>query len=546
MDPKLTYIGAEKSYITESNANDKYYSGNIYADYTKRFKDHDIHLLAGGQLEYNNYFNLYGYRDNLLHPSILSLSAAVGNDIQLKDTQYEWSTEGIFGRINYKYKERYLLEVNARYDGTSRFPKDLRWGFFPSVSAGYIISKEPFFEPVSKAVNMMKFRVSYGRLGNSNVDYYYSAQMSKKQTKLISNGAFVDYMTAPGLGNYDLTWEKPTTFNAAVDVNLFNNQMQTSFDWYSRKTIDMIGPSEPVPAVFGVSVPVKNNTEMKGTGWEWTASFKGNIKNLNYQALVNVGHHKEVVTKYYNPTGLISSYYNGKVLGEIWGFKTVGFINNEQMLSSMPNQSEIYANWGLGDIIYQDLDGDGKISKGSLTLNKHGDLVRIGNTTPDFAYNINLFFDFKGIDLRMFFNGLGHTDWWPNAGQGSANFYTSQIFFGYGNALKIKEHLDRWTPDNHDAYYPRVLISDNTVALKNKQVQTKYLQNRAYLRLKNLQVGYTIPLKVTKPYLISNARLYISGENLLTFTKLRIFDPETPGLIYPLQKVYSAGINVTF
>lgn len=291
---------------------------------------------------------------------------------------------------------------------------------------------------------------------------------------------------------------------------------------------------------------------MKGTGWEWSLSYRGVAKDFKYQAALNVSYHREVVTRYYNPEGLFGTYYEGKVLGEIWGFETLGIINDAETLNTMADQTEISSHtWGLGDIQYKDQNDDGKITRGSRTLNDPGDLIRIGNTTPSYEYNIILDCNFKGFDLRMFFRGLGATDWWPSAGQGDVNGYTHQVFFGtsnnYFNHAVLQDHLDHWTPENTDAYYPRVLVyNTNAITQKNNQVQTRYLQNRAFIRLKNVQLGYTLPSSWTKKYLIQNARFYVSGENLLTFTKLRIFDPETPGLIYPLQKVFSANIKFSF
>ncbi len=559
-----TQNGADVDYILKKYSINKYYAGNIYADYTKQLGNHHLYFLAGAQLEYNQFSQLYGYREERLNDNLLSLTAAVGETMTLTDNETEWANKGYFARFNYNYKEKYLIEFNGRYDGSSRFPSDYRWGFFPSVSVGYNIAKELWFAPIAQVFNTMKLRASYGTLGNSNVDLYYQATMSKLTSDYIgSDGTFLEYVSAPGLGNYHLTWEKPRTLNLALDLALFDNCLQTSFDWYRRKTIDMIGPSEPVAAVLGVTVPNTNNTEMKGTGWEWTLSYKGAVRDFRYQATLNVSRHREVVTKYYNEEGLFTTYYNGKEIGEIWGFETVGIIQDEATLNSIADHSEISSNtWALGDIQYKDqltVDtnndgipdaGDGKISRGSKTLDDPGDLVRIGNTTPDYAYNITLDCSYKGFDLRMFFRGLGHTDWWPSSGQGTYSSYTNYVFFGgsnyYNNAV-LEEHLDYWTEENTGAYYARALASNSTsISLKNYQAQTRYLQNRAYLRLKNVQLGYTLPYKWFSKYQIQNARFYVSGENLLTFTKLKIFDPETPGNIYPLQKVYSVGIKVTF
>jgi hypothetical protein len=408
----------------------------------------------------------------------------------------------------------------------------------------------------------MKFRASYGRLGNSNVGNYYHATMGKSTTDWIGpDGAFVEYIYAPGFGNYFLTWEKPTTFNLAVDMGFFSNRIQTTFDWYQRKTTDMIGPSEPVPAIIGESVPIMNNTELKGKGWEFTFSYMGNIGDFRFNTGLNIGRYRDEVTKYYNPEGFIGFtprgrpspiiYYNGMALGEIWGFETVGFINDEETLANLPDQTLLSANWGLGDIHYKDQNGDGKINWGQNTLDDHGDIIIIGNETPDFNYNITFSGNYKGADLRLFINGLGPTDWWPRTGQGDRAGNTDWVFFGssnnWYNHSNLADHLDYWTPENKNAYYPRALVSGSAaISERNRKVQTKYLQNRAYLRFKNIQVGYSFPSKLTERLFISNARIYISGENLITFTRLRIFDPETPGLIYPLQKSVSTGINLTF
>ena len=557
---------ASQSFIEKQYTLNKYYSVNLYGEYTKQLGSHYLHLLAGYQQEYNHWFQLYGYRSDLLSEDVPSLNAATGTDIKTNDGEYEWATRGYFGRINYNFKEKYLFEMNVRYDGSSRFPSDYRWGFFPSASAGYVISKEPFFDPLSETINSLKFRASYGQLGNANVSqYYYSPSMSKAQTDYIGpSGTFLDYVTAPGFGRYSLTWEKPTTFNLGMDAELFNNQLQMNFDWYRRVTTDMIGPPQPLPSVLGATQPEENNTELTGTGWEFTLSYKGTVNDFHYGATLNVAHHQEKVTKYYNPKGLFTTYYEGMKLGEIWGFETIGFINDTETLNTMPSQSAISPNWGLGDIQYKDqltVDtdgngipdaGDGKITRGSQTLDDPGDYVKIGNSTPDFSFNIILNADYKGFDMRVIFTGLGPTDWWP--GQGGQGAWSDQnrtlyTFFGSSqnrwNHGQYKDHLDHWTPDNHDAYYPRVLIGGNQ-SNRNMQIQTKYLQNRAYLRLQNIQVGYTFPKQWFQSYFIKDSRIYFSGENLFTWTNLRMFDPETPGIIYPMQKVYSAGIKLTF
>lgn len=548
---KGTQQGADKSSILEHNINTTFYSINTYADYNTSYGKHNFNLLGGFQQEYYYNFQLKGYNYDLISEEIHSLMVATGADKQLTDWKGEWATQGFFGRFNYNYDEKYLFELNGRYDGSSRFPKDFRWGFFPSASVGYVISKESFFTPLKTVVDFMKFRASYGRLGNTNVDLYYSAAMSKGLTNYLGpTGTFLEYVSIPALGNYNLTWEKPTTLNLAVDLGFLQNRLQTSFDWYTRTTYDMVGPSEPLASVLGIAVPNSNNTELQGKGWELNLNYKDRIKkDFTYQLGFNIARHRETVLKYYNPTGVLTTHYAGKVMGEIWGYETVGLIQDQETLDNMADQSYFNARWGLGDVQYKDQNDDKKINQGLNTLEDHGDLVIIGNSTPAYEYNFTISSAYKGFDFRVFFSGIGKTDWWPAGGQGYRTSFGASIFRGYSNNQfnhsVLEEHKDHWTPDNPNGYYPRVLIGSNE-GNKNFQVQTRFLQNRAFLRMKNIQFGYTLPSKLTKPIMIQNARFYFSGENLLTFTKLMIFDPETPGYIYPLQKVVTTGLNITF
>lgn len=548
---KGTQQHGDKSEIRERIGLTKFYSINVYADYLTSINKHNFQILGGYQQEnyYNYQLNAYNY--DLISENVLSLNVATGENFTVSDYKGEWATQGIFGRFNYNYDEKYLFEVNGRYDGSSRFPRDFRWGFFPSASVGYVVSKEQFFTPLYGAIDFLKFRASYGRLGNTNVDLYYSASMTKGITNYLqADGTFLEFFSIPGLGNYNLTWEKPTTLNLAVDINFLKNRLQTSFDWYNRITYDMVGPSEPVASVMGTAVPQSNNTELKGQGWELSLNYKDSFtKDFRFQAGFNISRHRETITKYYNPTGLLTAPYEGQVLGTIWGYETVGFINDEETLNTMADQTFINGRWGLGDIQYKDQNDDGKINKGETTLDDHGDLVIIGNSIPAFEYNFNIGIEFKDFDLRTFFVGIGHTDWWPAGGEGYRSAYGVNLFFGTSanmfNHSNLKDHLDHWTPENTDAYYARPLIGTNE-GMKNYQPQSRYLQNRAFLRMRNVQLGYTIPSKITQRALIQNARFYLDGENLLTFTKLRIYDPESPGYIYPVQKAISVGVKLTF
>lgn len=551
--PEKNVVGAQRdassSYVEKRFSTNKFYNTNIYANYIKSINEHNFTVLAGFQQEYNHWNRLQGSRDMLINENIQSVSAATGTDIKLSDGESEWASRGYFARLNYDFAGKYLIEINGRYDGSSRFPEDYRWGLFPSASIGYNIARENYFERFTHIVSMFKLRASYGQLGNSNVNSdYYSASMARKQSSYMgAGGAFLDYVGAPGFGNNSLTWEKPTTTNIGIDLAALDNKIQVTLDWYRRVTKEMVGPSEPLPSVLGVSVPKSNNTEMVGTGWELTLKHRNRINDFHYDVTVNVSHHEEKIASYYNPNKLIDTYYKDKKLGEIWGFKTDGFINTADQLATMPDQSEVSSGWGLGDIMYQDLNNDGAVTYGSRTLDDHGDLVRIGNTTPDFEYNISASCNWKNFDFSMFWRGMGHADWWPGGGQGDSAWYTDDIFFGIAtnkwNFTALNDHKDHWTSENKNAYYPRPLVQGGN-AERNIKTQTKYLQNRAFLRLKNVQLGYTLPKSLTSKIKVDNVRFYITGENLFTLSDFKIYDPETPGLIYPLQKSYSIGLKL--
>jgi hypothetical protein len=347
-----------------------------------------------------------------------------------------------------------------------------------------------------------------------------------------------------GLVSPGLTWEKVNTKNIGLDAGFLKNRLTTSFDYFIRNTYDMLGPAESLPAVLGTPVPKSNNATLKTNGFEFTLEWKDNINSFNYGARFLLADAKSTVTQYYNPQKLLSgSYYEGMEIGEIWGFTTVGLFTSDAEAQSV-DQSYFSADvLRAGDVHYTDLDGNQKINIGKNTVADRGDKSIIGNSTPRYTYSVILNAAWKGIDFSMLWQGVAKRDLWLD----------SPIFWGAGGIYwltALDEHMDYWTEENTDAYWPRPYIDKGK---KNKQVQTRFLQNGAYLRLKNTQIGYTLPSAWTKKIFIENLRIYMSGENLLTFTKLMgAFDPEATGgarangYIYPLQEVVSGGVSITF
>lgn len=532
--------------ITSASYKASYTSYNIYSSYDLRLSKHSFRLMAGVQSELNQDETVSVSKTGLITENVPFITTATGA-VTLGGSKGHWGTLGVFGRFNYNYDEKYLLEFSSRYDGTSRFQESHRWGFFPSVSAGYNIAKENFWQPLANKISLLKLRASYGTLGNQSISgsyYPYLASLGiNSNLNWVMGSERPLYATAPGLVSPDLTWETTTTLNFGLDAAALNNRFSFSFDWYKRATDNMFGPVQSYPAVLGVSPPRQNNASMETKGFELALGWNDKIGKLGYRAKVLLSDNNTIITQYQNNTGTLTGYYVGKTFGEIWGYRTVGLFQSAQEVTSSPNQSFIGAGWGPGDVHYSDLNKDGKVNKGTNTLSDPGDQSVIGNNTPRYSYGVELGVSWKGFDLDMLWQGVAKRDIWVGG-----NF----LFGDAGNYNQItifKEHLDYWRPDNTDAYFAKPYMTSLTN--KNIQVQTRYLQNAAYLRLKNLQLGYTFPAALNDKLGLGTLRLYFTGENLLTFTKLlAMFDPEDlagtigPGKVYPLQTTYSMGIKL--
>lgn len=577
----IANIGSSSNKISEWYNADEYNIFNIYSAYEKTLGSSYLKFMAGYEQEEKNYGGLYGSRDKLITNNVPSISTSIGDNILLDDWIGHWATQGFFGRFNYTYNEKILFEANARYDGSSRFSKDNRWGFFPSVSAGYIISKENFWAPVSNIVNTFKVRGSYGSLGNQNVaNYLYLSNMKIYQNLYwILGGQRPNYANAPDLVSEDLTWETVTTLDFGFDADFFNNKLSLVFDWYNRTTTDMFGPSESLPAVLGATVALSNNASMSTKGFELILSWKDKINSdLSYNIGLSLADNKSTILKYKNDTKILDNWYEGQNVGEIWGYTTEGIMQNQSDVDNMANQSKFFNKWGIGDIMYRDLDGNDTINNGTFTLDDHGDLSVIGNSLPHFTIGINFGADWKGIDFKMFWQGVLKRDFYV-----PYSSYSGNVFYGLtdnsptSTIYKNSDHLNFWRSAdevagfdengiyhlgaNTDSYFPKPYAGSEH--LKNYQTQSRFLINAAYLRLKTMQLGYTIPGNLTQKVKIERLRLYISAENLLTITKVpKILDPEEligssaftesnleyhgVGKMYPLSKTISFGLNVTF
>lgn len=539
---------------------------NLYAEYERHLGKHHIDLLAGYNQEQSNYKWFSASAENNMTDNYASLNLTSGPKT-VSDNKSDWALRGIFYRASYNFDRRYFIEANGRYDGTSRFPSGSRFGFFPSVSAGWLMSEEKFFTALKPAVNSLKLRASYGSLGNQQTgNYAYYSTMSISKIGAILDGDRPLGTYAPGLVAKSLTWETARTLDFGMDMGLFNNRLELGADWYNRQTINMLTKSKSLPAVLGTGEPRTNAADLSTKGWELSLKWRDELqlagKPFGYNVAVVLSDSRTTITRYDNPSKYLGDYYEGQVLGGIWGYITEGFFQTDDESLKHANQEKVsaipYKVSGhplAGDIKFKDVNGDNVIWQGQYTLDDHGDLELIGNTTPRYAYGVNLGANWMNFDVNVFFQGIGKKDFWPGSESGN--------FWGFYNRWNqpVYEHIynNYWTPEHTDAYFPRLrayqaLNGGNALTV----AQTRYLQNAAYLRLKNLSIGYTIPSLITKKVRVERARIYFSGQNLFTWTKLsKAFDPEAigdepdggsngNGFVYPMQRTYTFGIDINF
>ena len=411
------------SNVHEDEAKDNYLNFQAYTEYTWSLAEkHNFHLMGGFQTEQLKRLAFGLQRDGILDPSKPEVDLTNGLSYSgqsivpsVNGARNQWQTAGFFGRFNYNYEEKYLFEANLRYDGTSRFRTDKMWKLFPSVSLGWNIAREKFWENLVGKVNTLKLRASYGSLGNQNIDNWYQTYQTIAYNSVagtwLQNGAKPNTTSAPGLVSALLTWEKVESYDIGFDVGALNNRLTATFDFYVRNTLDMVGNAPELPAILGTNVPVTNNTDLRTTGWEFQISWRDVLKNgLSYGATFNISDARTKITRYpNNPTNSINNYIEGRYLNEIWGFETIGIAkSDEEMNSHLANadQSSLGSNWAAGDIMYRDLNGDHQITRGAQTLDDHGDLKVIGNSTPRYLVGLNLNAAWKGFDISARYDQL--------------------------------------------------------------------------------------------------------------------------------------------
>lgn len=569
-DVHLAFDCGDHTNLSEYSYRSTYLNYNVFTDYMFSFAEkNNAKVMLGFQAEDFKYRDLSANRDDLLVNELPVLNLTTSTDGWGMSSQYQkWRTVGFFGRINYDYDGKYLAEFNLRYDGTSRFRRDSRWVWSPSFSLGWNVAREEFWKNIAPYVPTLKLRGSYGQLANQNTNGWYptyrTIDVYNQGSNWLVNGIKANTAYFPSLVTPQLTWEKIRSTNLGLDFAAFDYRLTGSFDYFWRNNHDMLGPAVTYPAVFGAAVPAENSLSLCTSGWELQLQWQDVIGDFTYSAKLNLSDDRTKITEYPNDEKYISRYIAGVYTGQIYGLTTKGIAKTQEEMDAHlanVNQDELNASkWLAGDMMYEDIDGDGKIHKGN-TLDNLGDLKVIGNTSPRYRFGFNLFGQWKGIDVTAFFQGVLKRDYYfdPNGGQGT--WGKSAVFWGATSggrweSLFLEPHLDYWRDEtsllgaNYDAYYPRPLYYTN----KNREIQTKYLQNASYLRLKNLQVGYTFPNAWMSKIHVSKLRVFFSAENLCTWTKMsKVMDPESlevssmkSGASYPLSKTYSFGLSIDF
>lgn len=506
--------------------------------------------------KYNNRY-LDVTRMDLISEKVPEVGAATGTDKINGATAYSWSTTGFFGRVNYDYSNKYFVSGNIRYDGSSRFLRKDRWGWFGSFSLGWNIAGEDFMTKEQNFINQLKPRISWGTLGNQNTNSYYPMYLNQTVTPnggtWLMGGIKPTIAGAPGVVSNSLTWETVKSLNLGVDMALLNNRFTLNFDWFNRKKQNMVGPASEIADIFGISMPATNNTDLTTKGWEIAINWQDYIGRVGYNIGFNISDSRTHIDKYPNADKSLSTYYEGQELGQIWGYVTHGIAKSQEEMDAWiaKNNPSWGSGWGESDIMYTDLNGDGIINNGANTLSDSGDLVILGNSTPRYRFGINAGLNWNGIDFSMFWQGVGKRDL----------ALSGNMFWGVvgdeWQSTGLNEHLDYYRSENTssvfgpntNAYFPKPYMNST----KNQRTQSRYIRNGAYARLKNIQVGYTFKKNILNKLGMQHLRVYFSGENLLTIHHLPdSFDPETEGgdwgngKVYPLQKTYSLGLNVTF
>jgi TonB-linked SusC/RagA family outer membrane protein len=530
----------------------KAYQNNLQSFLTYKFKvkQHDFTLLQGGSYEEYRKNEVTTSAKNMITNDFFSINFADPLTIQSKDNIETWALASLFGRLNYNFAGKYLFEASYRYDGSSRLAPGNRWQLFPSFSAAWRVSEEKFFSQNLSFVSNFKIRGSWGQLGNGSPLGLYpyipilrsglTNNNSATTPNLVFNDQRTQYIYQDTLASPEVTWETVQQFNAGIDIGLLNNRLSITADYYVKRNKNMLAALN-LPNIIGIATPFFNVGELKSWGEELEVKWKDRIGKLEYRVGFNIADNQNELVKYDGKnsigTGGVVQLLEGYPLNTVWGYKTAGYIQNQSDLDAYKREipTPYFTNLAPGDIKYLDVDADGKISAGGGTPENPGDLVYLGTTNARYTYGFEVGFSWKGIDFSTFLQGALNRKFLIDEGTLSPILGTADMPWTI--------HMDRWTPDNPDAFFPRMYQTD----AHNFRPSDRWAQNGNYLRLKNVQLGYTIPLRNKKS--IRSIQVYVSGQDLWEATKvLSVFDPEVGNRVdattYPFYRTVSFGFNV--
>ncbi len=532
-------IPVPNSYRSESSNKSLTYLWDNTVTYMDTFNEkHNLSIMLGSSAQNN----VYNYMNASIKEFLSDSNNQLNNgllDATAGGSKNEWALLSFFGRVNYSFDNKYLLTATVRRDGTSRITKANRWGTFPSFSAAWRLSEESFYKK-NDILSDLKIRLGYGVTGNQAVLDNYAAVTRLKTAQYVFNGTPVSTLYPLVMPNPDIKWETVKQANIGFDATLLNQRINLTFDAYIKKTTDML-VSMVVPITTGYSdiyTPMINAGEVKNTGWELTVSSQNMRGAFEWNTDFNVSYNKNKVIKLNNGTPIYYGYQShieGRPVGSFYGWVTNGLFQNWDEVNNYAYQyqgADAANGTAPGDIKFLDINNDGGV------VNDY-DRTYIGNPTPAWNFSMNNSFSYRNFDLQIFLQGVAGNKIY------NANRVTLEGMYTIRN--QTTKVLDRWTGEGTSNSIPRAIYSDPN---KNTRNSDRFIEDGKYLRLKNLTFGYTLPASLIKKAYISNLRVYMSAQNLLTLTKYSGFDPEVQGGVdnsnYPLTRTISFGVDIKF
>lgn len=582
-----TGIGSAPDHIYRSSENMKSRTTNVFSTYNLKVGENEQHafkFMAGMNFVTDDWQQSWAQKAALMIYDNPQFNLATGTQTAGGDAG--WSSQlGYFGRINYNYREKYLLEANLRYDGANKFPDHLKWRLFPSFSAGWRVTEETFMQPLQPVLSTLRLRASYGTIGDQTIpSSLYKARLDSYTSTWLNGETRYNAFRNPPLVDSEIMWQDINTLNVGFDMRLFNDKLGVGFDAFRRTNKNMLLAGAQLPTTLGTGAPVANYGELTTDGWELAVDYNHRFnKNVGVNVTATFSDAATFVTKYQEGATktLTNDFYEGKRYGDIYGYvtdrlyqwddfeldgngkliehtltaadtKMAGMIGKKVWkLKTVDGNAPVYQaylqnsadfRFGPGDVKFKDLNGDGDINNGGNIVGDEGDWKVIGNSTPRFQYSLRIGADFYGFDASVFLQGVGSMQMW---GQG---FMAIPGFHSSDGAAPQAIAGDFWRDDRTNAFYPRPYNQLASSTTNNMQIQTRYMLDLSYLRVKNITFGYSIPSEITKKVMISNARFYVSLENFFTFDNLRglPIDPEAipgqnPGMSGSTDGNYNLG-----